>query len=449
MTHHDEDKARTAKSLLDKFAKAGADDVIINVNENTSTQIKFANSRIATTQSWKTAQANVFVAARKCLVATTIRDFSEKAVYDSVSRIMKFARAITPSKDYQGIAEGPFRYKEIEDSFDPKVPELNEKAVDITEAALNAAEKAGSKRSAGVFESSASESYLITTNSVEATDRATRLYLSLRAFVDKYASGHKVCNSRILSRFKPEETAAEAAEIAVKAANPVAGKEGTYDVLFEPLPFSNILTQVGEASSVFNVESQLSCLAGKLNTQVADESVTITDDGTLANGFNSAKFDDEGVPTQKNTIIENGILKTYLHNTSTAKRHSTKTTANAGLLSPSPFNIVFNNGKLNKEEIILSIKKGLIVTNVWYTRFQNYATGDFSTIPRDGMFFVENGRVKGAVKELRVSDNLPSMLKNVAAICNKPEQVFGWEVELPVTTPPVLVKNVHLTKSVA
>ncbi len=449
MTQREEGKQRIAKSLMDKFVKAGADDAIISINESASEQIKFANSRIATTQSWKIAKANVFIAANKRLVSTTIRDFSEKAVNGSISRIMKFAKATMPNKDYNGIAEGPFNYHELEDSFDPKVPGLNEKAVDITEAALNAAEKAGSKRSAGVFESSTSESYLITTNSVEATDRATKLYLSLRAFVDKYASGHKVCNSRILSKFKPEEAAEEAAEIAVRAVNPVAGQEGIYDVLFEPLPFANILTQIGEASSIFNVESQLSCLAGKLNTPVADESVTITDDGTLANGFNSSKFDEEGVPTQKNMIIENGILKTYLHNTSTAKRHKTRTTANAGLVSPSPFNIVFNNGKLNKEEIILGIKKGLIITNVWYTRFQNYATGDFSTIPRDGMFFVENGKISGAVKELRVSDNLLSMLKNAAAAGSKPEQVFGWEVELPVTTPPVLVKNVRLTKSVA
>ena len=56
--------------------------------------------------------------------------------------------------------------------------------------------------------------------------------------------------------------------------------------------------------------------------------------------------------------------------------------------------------------------------------------------------------MSGAVKELRISDNLLSMRKNVAAISNKPEQVFGWEVEMPVLTPAVLVKDVHLTKSV-
>ena len=93
------------------------------------------------------------------------------------------------------------------------------------------------------------------------------------------------------------------------------------------------------------------------------------------------------------------------------------------------------------------VKRGLIITNVWYTRFQNYETGDFSTIPRDGMFLIENGKVTGAVKELRVSDNLISILKNISAIGKEPESVFGWEVEIPTVTPPVLVKGVRVTKS--
>jgi len=445
----DKDKETIAKSLLDKFVKAGADDVIININKETSSQIKFANSKIATTQSWTTAKADIFLSVNKHLVMTTIKDFSEKAVYDSISRIMKFANASIPNEDYKGIATGPFKYNDIPETFDPEVANLDEKSVEMAKEALNAAAEHGSKRSAGVFESAASSSYLLTTNDVEATDKSTKLYFSLRAFVDNYASGHRVCNSRILSKFKPDEAALEAAEIAKNSVNPVSGEGGTYDVLFEPLPFSNILGQIGEASSIFNVESQLSCFAGKLNSKIADSSVTITDDGTIANGFGSARFDAEGVPTQKNTIIDKGVLKTYLHNTSTAVKHNTKTTANAGLISPTPFNVVFNNGKLNKEEIISSIKKGLIVTNVWYTRFQNYATGDFSTIPRDGMFLVKDGKISGAVKELRISDNLLNILKSVVAIGNKPEPVFGWEVETPVTTPPVLVKDVNFTKSVA
>lgn len=443
------DKAAVAKSLLDKFVKAGATDAIVNINEDNSQQIKFANSKIAITQDWTIAKADVFVAVGKKLVATTIKDFSENAVLDSVSKIMKFAEASLPNEDYKGIAEGPFTYKSVEDTYDPKIANMDERAVDLAIAGINAAMTKGVKRTAGVLESSVFSTYLLTTNNVEAEDRGTKLYFSIRALIDKYASGHRVSNSRILSKFDPESEGIKAAEIAEMSQNPEPGKEGVYDVLFEPLPFSNILQQIGEASSAFNVESQLSCLAGKIGQQIGAESVNLSDAGNLPNGFNASPFDAEGTPTRKTPIIENGVLKTYLHNTSTAKRHKTQTTGNAGLLSPSPFNIVFNNGKLNKDEIISEMKKGLIVTNVWYTRFQNYATGDFSTIPRDGMFFVENGKISRPVKELRVSENLLHILKNVAAIGNKAEQVFGWEVELPVTTPPVMVRDVHLTKSVS
>ena len=444
-----QEKETVAKSLLDKFSKAGADDVIVNVVEGNSLQIKFVNSRIATTLGTNWVQADVFTAVGKKLVATTIRDFSENAVYDAVSRIMKFSRATTPNEDYQGIAEGPFKYKDVPDAYDKRIAELDEKSVDLTEAALNAAAANGSKRSAGVLESAESSSYLLTSNNVEATDAGTQIYFSLRAFVDKYASGHCVTNSRVLGKFDPEKTAIKAAEIAKDAVNPAQGAEGTYDVLFEPLPFSNMLDRVGDAASMFNVESQMSCFADRLGQKVASSDVTVTDDGSLENGYNSRKFDAEGVPTRKNFIIKDGVLNSYLHNTSSAKRYNVETTANAGLITPTPFNLAINNGKVNKEEIISGIKKGLIITNVWYTRFQNYASGDFSTIPRDGMFLVENGKISGPVKELRINDNLMRLLENISAVGNKPEQVFGWETDIPVTTPCVLVKGVHLTRSVA
>ena len=62
------------------------------------------------------------------------------------------------------------------------------------------------------------------------------------------------------------------------------------------------------------------------------------------------------------------------------------------------------------------MKKGIYITNVWYTRFNNHATGDFSTIPRDGAFYVENGEIKHALKDVRISDNLLRMMKNISLV---------------------------------
>ena len=440
--------ASIASYLVSQLKKKGADDVVVSAGTEEATQLKFSNSTISTTQTWHSEKINVFMAIDKKLVGTSIRSLEKRAVDDAVSKILKFAAAAVPNKEYMGIAEGPFIYNEIPETYDRAIAELGDKSVDLLNGALNVARRNGAARTAGVFETTVSNSYLLTSNSVEAEDRGTKAYFSMRVFVDKYASGHHICNSRVLRKFTPEASAEKASVIAKQAVNPKPGVPGNYDVIFSPLPFANIIESVGKAASIFNVESKLSCFAGKLGKKVGSDNVTLVDDGTLPNGFDSVKFDEEGVPTQKNIIIEDGVLKKYLHNTSTAKRHKTKTTANAGIVSPNPFNLIFENGNFNKEEMIRQVKRGLIVTNVWYTRFQNYESGDFSTIPRDGMFLIENGRVTGPVKELRVSDNLIRILQNIAAVGKEPEPVFGWEVEVPTITPAVLVKDVRLTKSV-
>jgi PmbA protein len=126
----------------------------------------------------------------------------------------------------------------------------------------------------------------------------------------------------------------------------------------------------------------------------------------------------------------------------------TKTTGNAGLVAPNPWNIEMEAGDMSKDELFGEVKKGLYLTNTWYTRFQNYAKGDFSTIPRDGIFLVEKGEIKKSLKDLRVSDNTLTMLGNIAAISKERQHVHWWaEADPPSLSPYVLIKNVHMTKS--
>ena len=158
-------------------------------------------------------------------------------------------------------------------------------------------------------------------------------------------------------------------------------------------------------------------------------------------------FDAEGVPTRKVEIIGNGILKNYLHNTSTAKKYKTQTTASAGLISPEPVNLIVEGGNVNKDSIISEMASGLVVTNLWYTRFQNSATGDFSTVPRDGLFLIKNGRLT-PVKDARISDNLASMLMRVNKVCNDRQWIVGWEVSVPTKTPSLLINEVRVSRSV-
>lgn len=101
---------------------------------------------------------------------------------------------------------------------------------------------------------------------------------------------------------------------------------------------------------------------------------------------------------------------------------------------PHAWNIVLEPGDYSKEELFSEVKKGIYITNVWYTRFQNYVAGDFSTIPRDGIFLVENGELK-PIRNIRVSDNLQRILESVIALGKELHHIHWWEVNTPVSTP--------------
>jgi PmbA protein len=203
----------------------------------------------------------------------------------------------------------------------------------------------------------------------------------------------------------------------------------------------------GSMVSAYYVMVQLSIFVEKIGEKVASEMVTLRD-VPAAYSMSNRVFDDEGVSTQENVIIEKGQLKTYLHNTSTAKIFKTKTTGNAGIVSPGPWNIEMDAGDMSREELLKQVKQGLYLTNTWYTRFQNYKAGDFSTIPRDGIFQIENGEIKQSLKNIRLSDNALRMLNNITGISKERQHVHWWaEADPPSLSPFILMKDVQITTS--
>jgi PmbA protein len=430
---------------LVKFAlKEGADDVIIESNDGFMKQVKFANNSVVVTQNWSIKSYDVFISYKKRLVSATLFDTTESAIKESIRKLIKNAKVLQMSDNYYGIAEGPFKYKAVPKTFDKRL--LDADTTDIVESAINAALKS-SNNTAGILYTDYNNKTLESSNNVSASEKSTSMQLSIRAFNADDESGHAATCSRMLSGVSPEELGARAGEISKMAKSPEKANEGKYDVVFAPMAMANLLNWTSRSASSFMVDSGFSFLKNKLNKAIANPIVNIIDDGRMENGYLSSAFDAEGVPTTMTPIIENGILKNYLHNTSTAKKYGVKTTANAGLIDPVPSNTVLKEGKITKEKLLKSVENGIYVTNVWYSRFQNYLSGDFSTIPRDGIFLIKNGEIVKSLKGIRITDNLQRILGNITGISNSPEWVIWWglEFQLPVLTPHALVKNVNIT----
>jgi len=199
------------------------------------------------------------------------------------------------------------------------------------------------------------------------------------------------------------------------------------------------------------VDLGLSFFQGMLGKKVASEVFTLLDDGRLPSSPGSTSLDDEGCPTKTNHLIKNGILETFLHTSYTAAKQKAALTGSAafeaglGGMTPDAHNIILSPGDSSLEDLIDRAHEGLYITNNWYTRFQNYRTGDFSTIIRDGIFRITNGKITQPLKGLRLSDNMIRILQSVRALSSTQHWIKWWEVHTPTLTPYALVEGVGIT----
>ncbi|MEM3596987.1 MAG: TldD/PmbA family protein [Candidatus Bathyarchaeia archaeon] len=432
------------EEIVNKAKALGADEVLAKTTFGRYRQVRFSNNQVDISVAWNDYVTDVALASKKRVVVTQIHNFEN--VDGAVKRLIDLAKISQENPTFGGFVKGKFKY--AQSKADEKLRELENPTNYIFEA-INAAEKeAGSKvESGGILFTKFEEVYLVSSEGPVGIDSRSAIELSIRAFSEREASGHGVECSSTLKNFEPERAGRKAGEIARLARGPKVGEEGVYDVVFDPLIMGSLLATWASMVSAFRVLVKLSVFVDKLGQKVAPEIVTLKDNAapySLANRV----FDDEGAPTRENVIIERGILKTYLHNNSTAKMFNTETTGNAGLVVPTPWNVEMEPGDAGKAELFKEVKHGLYLTNTWYTRFQNYAKGDFSTIPRDGIFLIEKGEIKQSLKDIRVSDNVLNLLNNITMISKERQHVHWWgEADPPSLAPYVLIKNVHITKS--
>jgi len=97
--------------------------------------------------------------------------------------------------------------------------------------------------------------------------------------------------------------------------------------------------------------------------------------------------------------------------------------------------------------MVRETKRGIVLTSNWYTRFKNYRTGEFSTVPRDGAYLVENGEVVKTLKGMRAGDDLQRLLSSVQLISKQREWIQWWEVDTPTLCPWLLIDGVTITRA--
>jgi PmbA protein len=238
--------------------------------------------------------------------------------------------------------------------------------------------------------------------------------------------------ARTLKKLDPPEKVGKiAAERTLRRLGARKAKTASVPVVFDPMVSSSILEHIFEGVNGDSVYRGASFLAGKLGQKIAGDNVTVIDDGTMPGGFGTSPFDGEGVPTRRTMVIENGVLKSYLLNTYTAKKLGLQTTGNAsrglaGTPGIGPGNYFLQPGARSPKELIADIKEGLYVTE-FLGQGVNLVTGDYSR-GASGQW-ISGGEFAYPVEEITVAGNLKELFFNISEIASDLE--FRGSVAAP------------------
>lgn len=371
------------------------------------------------------------------------------AIEETVSKALKSAKASKPDKDWQGFpSKKPFA--KTKNTFDETICGLSpEDLVKTASIMLEASEK--TDRRVFPVEGGVGASYLsrsiVNSNGINGFDGGTVVECSLATVAQESGEVTPVCfefEAERLYKIDPEWVGAEAARQAASALKAKRVETKSMQVIFAHFAIQQLLYYtLMDAVKADYVQRGRSALQGKVGEKVASEIVTIHDDGLLDGGLRTWKFDGEGIPQQKTTIIENGVLRSYLYDNYTARKEDMESTGNAfraGYLSTphieaTNFHII--GGKKSPEELISEIKEGLLVYSVQGAHSSNPASGEFSVVATPA-WKIEKGKIAHAVKGAMLAGNIFATLKNISALANN-ERKIG-----PLVTPWVLVEKIKV-----
>jgi PmbA protein len=341
---------------------------------------------------------------------------------------------------------GPKLYESVTGIYDKRIADMSLDTCIDTTAAMVAEAKKGNEVSVtlGKFSSQASETTIINSNGIDALEEETAAYGYIDVILKKdgqVATAYDYDISRGLDVDFPQ-IGARAAGLARSSLDAISIESGTCDVLLGPQAFSDIM----EGTLLFainseNVQKGRSMLADKIGRKVSVDGLSMVDDGLLPGGLGTTSFDEEGVPTQKTTIIGDGVLESFIYDCYTAGKAGRESTGNAVRgtyqLSPKvgPHNVRFDYPRC---DVLGETKDGVYVNSIIGAHTANPITGEFSVECRNS-FVVEGGVKTKPIKSLMMSGNAFELMSKIDGM-GRDDRKIG-----PFVAPTVRVKDVRLT----
>lgn len=411
----------------------GADEAEAYAVRGKTINVELQKNDIQIAKSMTTGGLGIRVFRRGSLGFAFVNSFEEGDVLESVERALGIAAAAPPD-EYNGLPD-PTPIEPIEGLYDPEAESFAvDRAVELVLSMLRAARGYDPRVSVDYGEYAAQSGAKAVANSrgVRAFERTSFFYSVIMGMATDGAAvssfDYQFEGSRTESGVDPTAIAGKLAENVVASLGAVRGESFKGPVVLAPKAVAHVASYPIEAAVLASsVQKGTSKFAGRLGEQVASELVTIVDDCRLPDGFASTSFDREGVAPEVVTLVERGVLKSFLYDSYTARRETRKSTGHAvggagAVPSVGTTNVVWAPGGSSFDEMVAGIDRGVLVTR--FSGNVDPVSGDFSGVVKGGRM-IRAGKLAEPLCGTMVAGNTFELLHKISAVSRERERLFG------------------------
>ena len=422
-----EDALKICETVLGHAKAAGAEDAQVQVQSSIESHARFADNSITTSGRSEDVEitATVWVGGRRGSI--TGNDAGAEALKRIGDEAVQIARVSPVHREYQPTL-GPLDYG-VSKGFAAATADVD---LDARAAAMQAALgacRAARVNGAGFHTARASATAAATANGNRRYFQSSQADFSLTArSADGTGSGYYAGDHFDLSRLDAKRIADEAVGKAVRSQQPKAIEPGVYPVILEPQAVSDLVGFLTNALDARNADEGRSAFSGKdgktrIGEAMFSDKINVYSDPMHAE-MPAVPSTNEGIPAARVSLIKGGVLENLVYNRYWAAQKKVEPTAG-------PVNYIFESTQppMSIDEMIKATPRGLLISRFWYVRLVDPRTIVLTGLTRDGLWWIEKGRISHPVRNLRFNQSVLAMLApwNVQGV-GAPQRLAPWLV---------------------
>jgi predicted Zn-dependent protease len=437
---------KEAKHLCQKLlGLTKAEDAAVTVSSEDYSHLRFAANGFTTSGRREGAAASITVWIDKKRGSASASDLEDDSLKMAVGQAEELARISPPDKEYLPTL-APQSYKPTGGYVEGTVDLSLDKRAHAIDGIIRACEQA-KVIGAGFHHASGGATAFATRHGNFHYRRSSLVSLSVTARTpDGGSSGYFLRNHFDIAKLDTARIGREAIEKALTSRNPRTIEPGVYPVILEAQAAGDLIHLAFDARSADEGRSPYSAPSGKtkLGEKLIDERLNLYSDPWHAE-LPASSAAQEGIPAQRLYFVRKGVLENLHYSRYWAERQGRKPT-------PGPVNSILESSArpASLKEMIAATQRGLLVSRFWYIRSVDPRTALFTGLTRDGLWYIEKGRIQYPVHNFRFNQSVLELLApgNVEMI-GASERVSGSESQGggATLTPALKVKAFHFTSA--